>query len=80
MAWIDDLAGALGEEGLNEADTETLLATARDVAHRVERKSTPLATFLLGLAVARATGAGEDRSSALAGARETLGSLLPAEG
>jgi hypothetical protein len=34
----------------------------------VERKLTPLATFLLGSAVERRVAAGEDRASAFAGA------------
>lgn len=77
MAWIDDLANALGVDALTEDATNALLDTARDVAHRVERKNTPLATFLLGVAVAQAAAAGEDRGNALGRARESLNSLLP---
>jgi hypothetical protein len=80
MAWIDDLASALGETALDDAETDALLETARDIAHRVERKNTPLATFLLGLAVGRAQGVGESREEALSLARATVISLLPAEG
>ena len=39
-------------------ETDRLLRVARDVAHRVERKDTPLATFLLGMHVARRTADG----------------------
>ena len=52
--WIDDLAHTLGEEPLTPAETTRLLDVARDVAHRVERKMTPLAAFMVGCAVARA--------------------------
>ena len=37
--WIDELARALGEEPLTDAETTQLLDTARDVAHGVERNS-----------------------------------------
>ena len=80
MAWIDDLANALGEPPLAETETDALLELARDVAHRVERKNTPLATFLLGAAVARAVAAGEDRGDALGRTRASVNALLPAEG
>ena len=78
MAWIDDVASALGETALNEAETEGLLEAARDIAHRVERKNTPLATFLMGMAAARAEAAGTTREAAVVSARETVNSLLPA--
>lgn len=70
-AWLDGLADALGVERLSEEQIEQLLGIARDVAHGVERKATPLATFLLGAAAERA---GFDE--ALAGLR---GSLPPAD-
>jgi len=75
--WIDGLAEALGEDPLASEETERLLAVARDVAHRVERRSTPLAAFLLGRAVGRATAEGTSRADALAAALETLRGLLP---
>ena len=67
--WIDDLARALGEEPLTSAETAHLLDAARDVAHRVERKVTPLSTFVIGTAVGRRLASGSDRT-------ETLGELL----
>jgi uncharacterized protein DUF6457 len=76
-AWIDRLADALGEEPLTVEETDSLLRSSRDVAHRVERKTTPLAAFLLGSAAGRAAGGGASRTDALAGALETLASLLP---
>ncbi|MGH2636235.1 MAG: DUF6457 domain-containing protein [Actinomycetota bacterium] len=75
--WIDQLAAALGEDPLSRGDAERLLAAARDVAHRVERRTTPLAAFLLGSSVGHATDAGQPRADALAAALETLDGLLP---
>ena len=76
-SWIDDLATALREQPLSPQETATLLEVARDVAHRVERKVTPLSTFLLGLAVGRATAGGAPRSDAMAAALEELRASLP---
>jgi hypothetical protein len=79
-SWIDGLASALHEEPLSPQEAETLLEVARDVAHRVERKVTPLSTFLLGLAVGRATAGGTTRSDATAAALEELRASLPTQG
>jgi len=79
-SWIDGLASALHEEPLSTQEAETLLEVARDVAHRVERKVTPLSTFLLGLAVGRATAGGTTRSDATAAALEELRASLPTQG
>jgi hypothetical protein len=76
-AWIDRLAAALGEDPLTEAETTRLLGSARDVAHRVERRITPLAAFLLGSATGRGLAGGASRDAALASALETLEGLLP---
>lgn len=76
-SWIDDLARALGEEPLTPDEVETLLGVARDVAHGVERKITPLSTFLLGAAVGRRQGGGQDRSQALAAALGALRGTMP---
>jgi hypothetical protein len=78
-AWIDRLAAALGEDPLTEAETTRLLGSARDVAHRVERRITPLAAFLLGSATGRGLAGGASRDAALASALETLEGLLPDE-
>jgi hypothetical protein len=48
---------------------EQLLDAARDVAHRVERKMTPLSAFVIGCAVGRELANGVDR-------RETIGAML----
>ena len=77
-AWIDRLAAELGEDPLTDAEATRLLGSARDVAHRVERKITPLAAFLLGSATGRGAAGGASRKDALAVSLETLERLLPA--
>lgn len=76
-AWIDRLAAALDEEPLTDAEATRLLGSARDVAHRVERKITPLAAFLLGAATGRRVAEGGSRRDALGSALGTLEDLLP---
>ncbi len=76
-AWIDRLAETLGDEPPSETETTRLLAASRDVAHRVERKMTPLAAFLLGSAVARSVARGRDRAQALDEVLADLERLLP---
>jgi hypothetical protein len=77
--WIDDLAHALGEEPLTSAETAQLLDAARDVAHRVERKMTPLSTFVIGCAVGRKLAAGADRPEMLGATLSRLDAALPPE-
>ena len=48
----------LGADPLSDAQAEQLLDVAREVAHNVERKATPLAAFLVGAAVQREIGRG----------------------
>ena len=79
-SWIDRLATTLREEPLSPQETAALLEIARDVAHRVERKVTPLSTFLLGLAVGRATAGGSTRTAAFDLALAELRATLPDEG
>ncbi len=76
-AWIDQLAETLGEDTLTARETAVLLDVARDVAHRVERKITPLSTFLLGAAVGRGLAGGTTRDQALRTALDALESILP---
>ena len=81
MDWIDGLAGALAQEALTQEETAMLLATARSVAHRVERRVTPLSAFLLGCAVGQGLQDGTATRPELV--RETvaqLQALLPPEG
>ncbi len=75
--WIDELARAFGLEPLTDRESGELLRIARDVAHRVERKDTPLAAFLLGMRVA-ATAKGEaPRVERLGAAIAEVDTLLP---
>ena len=76
--WIDRLAEGLGDDPLTREEVNDLLAAAREIAHRVERKITPLATFLLGSSVGRAMSEGATREEALRHALETTEGLLPA--
>jgi hypothetical protein len=78
--WLDRLAGALGVDGLDADERSLLLDVARDVAHGVERRITPLSTFLLGEAVERRCAAGASRKDALRTSIESLRSLLPGAG
>ncbi|MGZ6544804.1 MAG: DUF6457 domain-containing protein [Actinomycetota bacterium] len=75
--WIDELAVALALEPLSHEEADQLLRMARDVAHRVERKGAPLASFLLGMHVARRTADGSARASALDEAIASAEALLP---
>jgi len=75
--WIDDLATACGQELLTDPETEELLRIAREVAHRVERKGTPLAAFLLGMHVAGRVASGTPRATALADGIGLFEGLLP---
>jgi hypothetical protein len=53
MDWVDGLAGELRLDPLSQHETDHLLSAAREVAHRVERKITPLAMYVVGLSVGR---------------------------
>lgn len=77
QAWIERLAETLGEEPLSEDATTRILEASREVAHRVERKTTPLAAFLVGSAVGRSLERGGDRSEALGAVLADLEHLLP---
>ena len=68
------LAAAAAELGLapGAVDIGTVLDVARDVAHDVARPAAPLSTFLLGVAVGRASG---DPETALRSQAETLTEL-----
>ena len=68
--WLDRLADTLGVARLEEARQTELLEAAREVAHGVERRVTPLAAFLLGRATQARNG---DLDSALADLRATIG-------
>lgn len=75
--WMDDLAAAFALEPLSARETDRLLRIAREVAHRVERKGTPLAAFLLGVDVATRVAGGQAREAALGDAIAVVDGLLP---
>jgi hypothetical protein len=75
--WLDALAITLGVDPLDEGQIAELLDVARDVAHTVERKATPMATFLLGAAMQRRIGHGATASDALRDAVADLRTQLP---
>ena len=77
--WIDELARALGEEPLTSAETAHLLDAGRDVAHRVERKMTPLSTFVVGCALGRQLANGADRTETLSELLRQVEAALPPE-
>jgi hypothetical protein len=79
MEWLDELADALGVEAPTPGETAHVLEVSRDVAHRVERRVTPVSTFLLGLAVQRRLAEGLARDAAMEAAIRDLRSVLPAE-
>ena len=77
--WINRLAELLGVDGLTTEESSRLLAAARDVAHGVERRITPLAAFVLGSAVERRTSGGTARDQALSESLSALEELIPDE-
>jgi hypothetical protein len=74
--WLRTVAITLGVDPLDEGQIAELLDIARDVAHGVERKATPLATFLLGAAVQRRIGHGATATDAFADAVTELRTQL----
>ena len=76
--WLRGLAAALGVDALTDVQITELLGVARDVAHGVERRATPLATFLLGAAAQRRIGHGATSGEAFADALAELRTTLPA--
>ena len=59
MEWVDRLAAELRLDKLSKHESDHVLTASREVAHRVERKATPLAMYVIGLAVGSQLG---DRS------------------
>jgi hypothetical protein len=74
--WLRTLAVTLGVDPLADEQVDQVLDVARDVAHGVERKVTPLATFLLGAAVQRRIGHGLTHDEAFAQAVTELRATL----
>lgn len=75
--WMDGLAEAFGEEPLAPEEVDELLSAARDVAHRVERRMTPLAAFVAGMGAGRARAGGASHREAVADALAKLRAALP---
>jgi hypothetical protein len=75
--WLQQLATVLGVDPVDEAAIDDILDAARDVAHTVERRITPVSTFLLGAAAQRRIGHGATASDALQDALADLRSALP---
>jgi len=63
MTWIDELADTLEVDRLSQEEIDTVLDSSRDIAHRVERKVTPVSTYLMGVAVGRGASADAVRAS-----------------
>lgn len=77
MEWIDRLAEGIGLEPLTGQEATRLLAASREVAHRVERKVTPLAAFLIGMGVSKRIADGDSRAVAFDQALDALLRRLP---
>ena len=78
MEWLDRLAHAFELDAPTNEEIAAVLDAARDVAHGVERRITPVSTFPLGMHVERLVAAGASREEALASSITTLRSTLPA--
>jgi Domain of unknown function (DUF6457) len=78
MEWVNALASELRVEPLSKHEADHLLSASREVAHRVERKATPLAMYVVGLAVGRQLGE-RSRDDAIEDAIHALLIRLPDE-
>jgi hypothetical protein len=76
MEWVDRLAAELHLDALSAHENEHLLSASREVAHRIERKATPLAMYVLGLSVGSQM-ADRKRDDAIEDAIHTLLLRLP---
>lgn len=77
--WTDRLAETLGVAPLDAEQKDSLLHASREIAHRVERKETPLSTYLLGVAAGKRMASGADPSKALHDVLDLSLTLLPPE-
>ncbi len=77
MDWIEGFTSELELEQLSNHEIDHLLTCSRDVAHRVERKATPLAMYLVGVAVGQQMANGRTRDEAIEDAIHTLLFRLP---
>jgi hypothetical protein len=74
---LERLAEALGVEAPSASETSEILSVARDVAHTLERRITPVSTYLLGISVQRRIADGASREDALSAALSDLRSAVP---
>ncbi len=77
--WIDRFADELGERRLDPKEQGAILKLSRDVAHGVERRLAPLASYLAGLYVGREVTEGTDPADALGEAARAARALLPGD-
>jgi hypothetical protein len=77
MTWLDEAARALEVDPLGRRESADLLNAGRDVARAVERRLTPLASFLVGASVQRRIDAGAPREEAFAQTLAALRAVLP---
>jgi len=77
--WTDRLAETLGVPPLDAAQQSSLLNASREVAHRVERKETPLSTYLIGVAAGARIAGGMSAPDALKEVMDAVLALLPPE-
>jgi Domain of unknown function (DUF6457) len=75
--WTDRLAETLGVAPIDRDQEDSILKTSREIAHRVERKDTPLTTYLIGVSVGTATTSGTDPAAALGIALDAVLAALP---
>jgi hypothetical protein len=75
--WEDRLAAALGEDPITPQELGVVLKLARDVAHGVERKLAPVASYLAGVHAGRLAAIGGDRADGLRAADREARAILP---
>lgn len=76
--WTTAGAGELGIDALSGSDQRLVLEVAREAAHNVVRPAAPVATFLLGYAVARGVSMSE-AAETLIGLARRVGAAEPAD-
>lgn len=76
-AWTERLAQALDVDPLDAQQEAALLRVSRDIAHRVERKETPLSAYLLGVAAGSRIATGSAPGEALEAVTSALRDALP---
>jgi Domain of unknown function (DUF6457) len=74
------MAAALEEEPLSDDEVGMALRLARRVAHGVERKDAPLASYLAGVRAGRLAASGTDRTDAFRRVMASVEPLIPEPG